>query len=233
MATTNGRDASSKTGQRLADVYPVNTLFEMTLSNDEVVTGRIYCTDEFSQSVVIQKPLAHTTLASELRIIHAASIRQATKQDEPVGALDSSVPLSKPLPKIQKKTLEERERKAYRQAEESFRHINQKVRFVHNHVAMTDSLVLVLFTSIELTIFFPYLRKASPRGQACFDRLLKACNEVVWKDESILVLNQIQVDPPYTAESCTIIQRNSSKKTLEDGSLERVRKIVAAETATS
>jgi hypothetical protein len=37
-------------------------------------------------------------------------------------------PLSQPLPKIQKKALEEKERRAIRLAEESFKHINQKVR---------------------------------------------------------------------------------------------------------
>jgi hypothetical protein len=80
---------------------------------------------------------------------------------------------------------------------------------------------------------FPLLlvNQASPKGQACFDRLLKACNEVVWKDESIIVLNQVQVDPPYTPGTCKIVvQRNNAgyKKSLEDGSLERVKKIVAA-----
>jgi len=70
--------------------------------------------------------------------------------------------------------------------------------------------------------------QASPKGQACFDRLLKACNDVVWKEQSILVLNQVQVDPPYAPETCKIVQRNTNKKSLEDGSLERVRKIVAA-----
>lgn len=57
-----------------------------------------------------------------------------------------------------------------------------------------------------------------------FDRLLKACNEVVWEGESILVLNQIQVDPPYKQENCKIITKSRGA----DGSLERVKKIVSA-----
>lgn len=56
-----------------------------------------------------------------------------------------------------------------------------------------------------------------------FDRLLKACNEVVWKDESIIVLQTIKVDPPYKQENCQLLQAGSGQ-----GSLDRVQKIVAA-----
>ena len=69
--------------------------------------------------------------------------------------------------------------------------------------------------------------QASPEGQAVFDRLVKACNEVVWKGESILVLNQIQVDPPYGPEHCRTIS-NGKQGALENSSLDRVKKIVAA-----
>jgi len=45
------------------------------------------------------------------------------------------------------------------------------------------------------------------------------------------VLNQIQVDPPYGPGNCKIVQRNASgKNSLDDGSLDRVKKIVAAGT---
>eukprot|EP00980_Cylindrotheca_fusiformis_P030991 scaffold25694_cov127-Cylindrotheca_fusiformis.AAC.22 len=67
--------------------------------------------------------------------------------------------------------------------------------------------------------------KASPKGQIVFDRLLKACNEVVWKGESIIVLKQIQVDPPYAQENCKLLQGGSAQA---GGSLDRVQKIVAA-----
>ena len=71
--------------------------------------------------------------------------------------------------------------------------------------------------------------QASPEGQEVFDRLLKACNEVVWKGEAILVLNQIQVDPPYAPENCRMISSSNNKAgALENSSLERVKKIVAA-----
>jgi hypothetical protein len=62
--------------------------------------------------------------------------------------------------------------------------------------------------------------------------LLKACSVVVWKEESIVVLAQIQVDPPYSPESCKIVQRKGNNA-LEDGSLDRVKKIVAAASSTA
>mmetsp|Transcript_98347 Transcript_98347/g.275370 ORF Transcript_98347/g.275370 Transcript_98347/m.275370 type:complete len:185 (+) Transcript_98347:243-797(+) len=65
--------------------------------------------------------------------------------------------------------------------------------------------------------------KASAKGQMIFDRLLKACNEVVWKNESIIVLHTIQVDPPYEQENCKLLKGVSAQ-----GSLDRVQKIVAA-----
>jgi Anticodon-binding domain len=75
------------------------------------------------------------------------------------------------------------------------------------------------------------VKQASSRGQACFDRLLKACNEVVWRDDAIVVLHQIRVDPPYTPNTCTIISKSQSGKgkALDASSLERVRKIVESE----
>jgi hypothetical protein len=98
------------------------------------------------------------------------------------------------------------------------------------------------------------LVQASPIGQAVFERLLKACGDAVWKGDStsIIVLNHIQVDAPYQPENCHIIKAtntsqppNSLRKdsattsggannnngnggSLEDVSLDRVKKIVAS-----
>lgn len=95
--------------------------------------------------------------------------------------------------------------------------------------------------------------QASPTGQKIFDKLLKACNEVVWKGESIVVLKEIRVDPPYTAENCVLIKGGgggggggarrgggndaaggdggSASGGLDEHSLERVKKIVLAASA--
>ena len=78
---------------------------------------------------------------------------------------------------------------------------------------------------LQLLIFLLYgILQASPKGQMIFDRLLKACNEVVWKNESIIVLHTIQVDPPYEQENCKLLKGGSAQQ----GSLDRVQKIVAA-----
>jgi hypothetical protein len=137
--------------------YPVGSTWDFTLSTEEKVIGAtVYCTDEVSETVMIQKALTHTTLATEVRIVQASHIVLATKCGDGdvaeattgsssnnnnraagLGGGESSSSadvmssfLSQPLPKIQKKALEERERRAVRLAEESFRHINQKVRVI-------------------------------------------------------------------------------------------------------
>jgi protein LSM12 len=57
----------------------------------------------------------------------------------------------------------------------------------------------------------------------------------VWKGESIIVLDHIQVDPPYGAENCRILSSPNGKQqgALADSSLGRVKKIVAANSNTT
>ncbi len=70
--------------------------------------------------------------------------------------------------------------------------------------------------------------QASPEGQKIFDKLLKACNEVSWKGESIIVLGEIRVDPPYTSADCTLLGHIGGSGGLGGHSLERVKNIVNA-----
>ena len=73
---------------------------------------------------------------------------------------------------------------------------------------------------------------------------------MVWKGESIVVLKEIRVDPPYTAENCVLIKGSggggggggsgsvgggSAAKGggLDEHSLERVKKIVSAASSTT
>lgn len=125
MATSNGAKSAATPSTNLEAQYPVNTSWEFVLQSQENVEGSIYCTDEISQTVVLQTTLSHTVLATEIRVIHATHIVRATQQ-KTTDANDSN-PLSAPLPKIQKKVLEEREKKSLKMAEESLRHINEKV----------------------------------------------------------------------------------------------------------
>lgn len=193
----------------LSQKYPVNSLQEITLETGEKISGRVFCTDEMTGSIVLQTALAHTTLATELRILSLGCVTNSVEMhDSSTSSGVAVAPLAQPLSKIHAKTLEDRERRAIRLAEENLRHINQKATAV---------------------------------GQAVFDRLLKACGEVIWESgdsTSIIVLNQIQVDEPYQPENCKIITKTGingrfKQGALEDGSLERVRKIVAAATSTS
>lgn len=121
--------------------YPVNSVLELTLApNAQVVRGLVYCTDDVSNSVVLKKSLVHTTLASEIFIVHAGSITKKkvilaqapTTAQEPGG--EAAEELALPLANVSKKALEEREKKAIRLAQESFRHINEKVRFMSKDV---------------------------------------------------------------------------------------------------
>ncbi len=67
---------------------------------------------------------------------------------------------------------------------------------------------------------------------------------MVWKGASIVVLKEIRVDPPYTADNCVLIKGGgggggagaggsggSSSVGLDEHSLERVKKIVLAANA--
>jgi hypothetical protein len=130
---SNGQGSSASASakkQPLVVQYPVNSVWEFTLQpNQDTISGRVYCTDETSQIVVLQKALIHTTLACEIQMVNVASIVQAKSLPDNEVTLEVA-PLSQPLPKIQKKALEERERRAIRLAEDSFKHINQKVRIL-------------------------------------------------------------------------------------------------------
>lgn len=118
----------------LADRFPVNSLQHLTLQSGEAISGRVYCTDETTKSLVLQTDLVHTTLAAEIRIIAVDSILSHQQQNATATTASFSTSgesdetsLFLPLPKINKKTLEDRERRAMRMAEDSLRHINQKV----------------------------------------------------------------------------------------------------------
>ena len=122
MSSENGSAASRPAALYLQ--YPVHSVWEMTLTSGETVKGTVYCTDEVAATVFLQKNLTHTTLATELFVVHVSQITKATK----VAEEDESSTTLGALPKVQKKALDEREKRAIRMAEESFRHINDKVR---------------------------------------------------------------------------------------------------------
>lgn len=140
--TTTAPATTSKTTKEqdpLFVQYPVNAVVELQLIGGESVRGLVYCTDEISNTVVLKKSLVHTTLSSEIRIVNVACIQDkkvihAVAPDKPSGkgkeggGGEVAEELAMPLANINKKALEEREKRALRLVEESFRHINEKVR---------------------------------------------------------------------------------------------------------
>mmetsp|Transcript_19629 Transcript_19629/g.31622 ORF Transcript_19629/g.31622 Transcript_19629/m.31622 type:complete len:204 (+) Transcript_19629:241-852(+) len=165
--------------------YPISSQWEFTLKNGETVKGEIYCTDPVADLVVLQDPL------NDIRMISVSSIQESRQVNEAsAGAKQKLTSSSSNNVVHAKKALEEREKRAIRLAQDSFKHLNPK---------------------------------ATPKGQIVFDRLLKACKDVSWKGESIIVLDSIQVDPPYEQANCKLLKPGSGQ-----GSLDRVQKIVSS-----
>jgi predicted DNA binding CopG/RHH family protein len=124
----------------LSSLYPINTVMELTLTDSSTIKGLIYCTDEISQSIVIQRSLVHTTLSSEITVVHASSVKDSKTIEIQSGEENSSEDNIKKygvaniddirnskLCHVNRRALEERERRAMRLAEESLSHVNQKV----------------------------------------------------------------------------------------------------------
>uniref|UniRef100_A0A6U6HBK7 AD domain-containing protein n=1 Tax=Odontella aurita TaxID=265563 RepID=A0A6U6HBK7_9STRA len=236
MSTGEGGHSSESGGAgggekllQLDLAYPANEYMELTLSpGGEVVCGVVYCTDEVSRSIVLRKSLVHTTLASEVRVINASCVKSRkriggetpggggggaaaeeggteTKAVEEKRGVSSTAPTAAEIESLSV-PLPSVSRRALEERE------RRALKLAEESLSHIN-------------------RKASPAGQAVFDRLLKACNEVSWKGTSIIVLHQIRVDPPYGAGDCRMIRASESEAAarLHEGSLERVKKIVAAE----
>jgi len=213
----NGK--SNGIDQPLYMTYPVNSVVELTLAPDkEVVQGLVYTTDEITKSIVLKKSLKHTTLASEIRICNAASV------------------LEKTFLRTQNQVVNKKKNENGPDKDTEGKDFDKEGGF-NPELEMSIPLPAVSKKSLDEKekrsmylaeeAFSQINQKATPEGQAVFDRLLKACNEVMWKDESIFVLNQIRVDPPYTKDNCKLLVAGNTGS-LNEGSLDRVKKIVSA-----
>jgi len=198
--------------------FPVNAVVELKLSPlGDVIRGVVYCTDEVSNSVAIKRSVVHTTLSSEITVVNAACVVEMKTVDLGLGQQKGS------------------------SGDEGEDADGDALRALHGVTNLKDLAVPLPHVSrkaldererralkIAEESFSHINQKASPEGQKIFDKLLKACNEVVWREQSILVLNQIRVDPPYAIENCTLLGSSGGNKGLNEGSLDRVKKIVAA-----
>lgn len=184
----------------LSASYPVNSVLELTLSpTQEVVQGLVYCTDEISNSIVLRKSLNHTTIASEIRVINASCVKKKK-------VIMAEAPKS-------------RAEGVDAQVEIALPLPNVTKKAIDEREKRATMLAEESIKHIN--------QKASPEGQAVFDRLLKACNEVKWSGQAIIVLSQIKVDPPYRGENCKLLKAGGGD-VLNEESLERVKRIVAA-----
>ena len=171
-----GGGGGGSTSSHLATTYPVNTIMELKLSDGRPpIRGLIYCTDEISNTIVLKKSLVHTTLSSEITVVNAECVmeyKDITKDiisvngdgggddnnsnEEEKKALRELAGVSNlnelklPLPNVSGKVLEERERRAIKLAEESFSHINQKVRLL-----MKVDVIVLYMTCIVLFVIMP------------------------------------------------------------------------------
>lgn len=186
-------------GVALSDAYPANSILELTLSpNNEVVQGLVYCTDEISNSIVLKKSLNYTTLASEIRVINASCVKakKIIAAQAPKSRIDGVTEVQEVAIALPNVTKKSIEEREKR----AIMLAQESLKHIN--------------------------QKASTEGQIVFERLLKACNEVKWNGESIIVLSNIQVDPPYKGDNCKLL--SSSGGVMHEGSLERVKRIVGA-----
>jgi len=200
----NNSSSGSSNRRSLNDDYPVNSVMEITLSSNEneKVTGLVYCTDDISNTIVLSKSLNYTTLSSDIWVVNVSCVvdkKIIVKQAPVKNNADSNA------------NGEEQEEV---QLAIPLMHISKE------EIEKKEKRAI----SIAEDSFKHLNQKASPEGQKVFELLLKACGVVVWKGESILVLNQIKVDPPYAVDNCRLIQGGDNS--LHTDSLNRVKRIV-------
>jgi len=176
--------------------------------SNEKLTGLVYCTDDISNTIVLKKSVNYTTLSSDIWVLNANSVSEKkiivkeAPTENKVNGSDAGCGNDDVAVELAMPLL------------------NVSRESIEKREKRAIMLAEDSFKHIN--------QKASPEGQVVFDRLLKACNEVVWSGESILVLNQISVDPPYGSEDCRLIQSAGGDVALNEGSLERVKRIVGA-----
>mmetsp|Transcript_20209 Transcript_20209/g.28787 ORF Transcript_20209/g.28787 Transcript_20209/m.28787 type:complete len:217 (-) Transcript_20209:155-805(-) len=214
MSKPQSSSTTSSTSPPLSVAFPANAYVELTIASPAGIKGDGGLADAKTQQLTSTiKGMVYTTDSTSNTVVLLRSLPNTTLHDVYMINASSILgceALSTPsvaaagtgttlLSSVNSTQLEERERRAIRLATESLTQINTS---------------------------------ATPRAQMIFDLLVKGCNVVSWGDEnSIIVLNQVRVDPPYKPESCTWIglkAGDKETKPLEEGSLERVKRIVGS-----
>jgi hypothetical protein len=150
--------AAAGTKKPLYLQYPLSSTWEIVLTNDETITGEVYCTDPIADVVVLQDPHSSETI----RVISMSSIRDSKQikepKDEPATATNGNG--------YSKKAMEEREKRAIRLAQESFRHLNAKVGYsicIKRHSC--QFFACELFSHPFAISFFSFFSRLLPRDK--------------------------------------------------------------------
>jgi len=121
----------------LNDDFPVNSVMEITIAPaNETLKGLVYCTDDISNTIVLKKSVNYTTLSSDIWVLNANSVvdkkiivkEAPMSSDNSDGADADDVELAMPLLNVSRDSIEKREKRAIMLAQDSLKHINQKVR---------------------------------------------------------------------------------------------------------
>jgi len=206
-SSTSTTSTTSSPQQPLYIKYPISSQWEFKLNNGETVQGEIYCTDQVADLIILQDPTNNDIrMISVTSIINGGETQQITENNN-----GSDIEEDDAIEKAATVTA-----------------TTKKVDIVHSKKVLDEREKRAIRLAQEsLKHLNP---KAPPMGQIVFDRLLKACNEVVWKGESIIVLDTIKVDPPYKQDDCKLLRSavaGSGQSKLK-GSLDRVQKIVSS-----
>ena len=122
--TTNGGATTTTTATSsslpLYSQYPISSHWELTLTNDETVSGEVYCTDPVAEVVVLHNDL------KEVRVVSVGQIRESKQIKE--ADVDTASISSGFNTAHAKKALDEREKRSLKLAQESLKSVNPKVR---------------------------------------------------------------------------------------------------------
>jgi hypothetical protein len=117
-SSTSGNTSSNQAP--LYSKYPISSEWELTLKNGDVVKGEIYCTDPVADVVVLHDILKDVRMVAVSSIAASKQLSEASAEaQQKLSSNDNMV--------HSKRALEEREKRAIRIAQESFKHLNPKV----------------------------------------------------------------------------------------------------------
>ena len=117
MATGTVSPVDVASGASLYTQYPISSAWELTLSNDDVVSGTVYCTDPIANVVVLQE-----SKDSSILVVSVSEIKSSKQTAEATDATPDA-----PVGGISQKVIDDKEKRAIKLAQESFAHLNPKV----------------------------------------------------------------------------------------------------------